>query len=210
MTRAHSIPAFLLLCLVAVSPLSAQNDYLAARTKGSASAPVTVYEMSDFQCPFCRAHTLQTFPQIEREYVATGKVRWIFINFPLNSIHPNAIASAEFAMCAAKEGKFWEAHDLLFLHQEVWAPIRNPGPFLLSLADSLKISRPQVTTCLQEGEMRELVASDAQGAVRAGASSTPTFWIEGGIMAGAHPIAVFRQVLDSIYRVKTGGASLPK
>ncbi len=210
MTRTPSIATLLLLCAVTALPLAAQNDYLAARTKGSTTAPVTVYEMSDFQCPFCRAHTLQTFPQIEREYIATGKVRWVFINFPLPSIHPNAIASAEFAMCAAKEGKFWEAHDLLFLHQDVWAPIRNPGPFLLSLTDTLKISRPRVTTCLQQGEMRGLVESDAQGAVRAGASSTPAFWIEGGMMVGAHPITVFRQVIDSIYRVKTGGASLPE
>src|SRR6185436_20896272 len=66
------------------------------RSKGAADAPVTVYEMSDFQCPFCRRHALETFPELERDYVATGKVRWIFINFPIPQLHPNATAAGEF------------------------------------------------------------------------------------------------------------------
>lgn len=178
------------------------QDPLAPRTKGSAQAPVTVYEMSDFQCPFCKRHAEETFPLIEREYVATGKVRWIFIHFPITSLHPNAVAAAELSMCAARQGRFWEAHDLIFRYQAVWAPLRNPGPFLLTLADSLQLPRAPIAQCLERGETRALIQSDAQGAVRAGANSTPTFWIEGGIMSGAHPIDVFRRVLDSIYDVK--------
>src|SRR5262245_9584721 len=113
--------------------VAAQEVPLGARTKGSPSAPVVVYEMSDFQCPFCRRHAIETFPVLEREYIRTGKVRWIFINFPLTSIHPNAVAAASFAMCAAKHEKFWPAHDILFTHQEVWGPLKNPAPFLMTL-----------------------------------------------------------------------------
>jgi protein-disulfide isomerase len=192
------------LLLATGATAAAQSDLLTARTKGSPRAPVTVYEMSDFQCPFCKRHAEQTFPLIEREYLATGKVRWVFINFPLTSIHPNAVAAAELAMCAARQGKFWPAHDLLFRHQQVWAPLRDPGAFLLSLGDSLALAKPALTRCLQNGETRDEIRSDAQGAVRAGASSTPAFWIEGGLMTGAHPITVFRQVLDSIYTTKKG------
>lgn len=192
----------LLLSLLAGTAV-AQQDLQASRTKGSATAPVTVYEMSDFQCPFCRRHALETWPAIEKEYIATGKVKWVFINFPLTSIHPNAVAASELAMCAARQGKFWEAHDLLFLHQETWAPLRNPGPFLLSLGDSLRVTKSRLATCLEKGETRDLVRDDAQGASRAGASSTPAFWIEGGMMTGAHPIGIFRQVLDSVYLAKT-------
>ena len=188
---------------LAAGPATAQQDPIAARTKGSATAPVTVYEMSDFQCPFCRRHAIETFPDLEREYIATGKVRWVFINFPLSGIHPNAVAAAELAMCSGKQGKFWEAHDLLYLHQEVWAPLENPGPFLLSLGDSLRLTKPRLANCLEKQETREEVRLDSQGASRAGARSTPTFWIEGGMMTGAHPTAVFRQILDSIYLVKT-------
>ncbi|MGH7338455.1 MAG: DsbA family protein, partial [Myxococcota bacterium] len=135
--------------LAGAASLSGQ-DPLAPRTKGSATAPVTVYEMSDFQCPYCKRHAEETFPALEKEYIATGKVRWIFINLPLTSIHPNAVPAATFALCAAREGRFWPAHDLLFRHQQLWAPLKNPAAFFLSLADSLKLSRARVARCVQD------------------------------------------------------------
>jgi protein-disulfide isomerase len=179
------------------------RDPLAARSKGSSTAPITVYEMSDFQCPFCRRHAQETFPAIEREYVATGKVRWVFINFPLTSLHANAAPTAEFAMCAARQDKFWPVHDLLFRHQRTWAPLREPGAFLLTLADSVGMSKTDLLACLKSKVARQEVEADAAGAVRAGAGSTPTFYIEGGLLPGAQPLPVFRQILDSIYTVKT-------
>lgn len=181
----------------------AQSDPLAARTKGSATAPVTVYEMSDFQCPFCKRHATEYFPTLEKEYIETGKVRWIYINMPLTSLHPNAVAAAEFAMCAAREGKFWAAHDILFRRQEVWAPLKNPAEFLISLADSLRLPKAKVTSCLAGSETETEVKNDAQGAVKAGAQSTPTFYIEGGMLAGAWPLEVWRPILDSVYRAKS-------
>jgi len=194
--------SLLLLCFA--GPVAAQVDpLLAPRTKGAATAPVTVYEMSDFQCPFCKRHSEQTFPALEKEYVTTGKVRWIFINMPLTSLHPNAVAAAEFAMCAAREGKFWPAHDLLYRRQEVWAPLKNPAAFLISLTDSLKLPKAKVSACLQNAETREEIRKDAEGAAKAGAQSTPAFYIEGGIMAGAWPPEVWRPILDSVYKMKT-------
>ncbi|HEU5220317.1 MAG TPA: thioredoxin domain-containing protein [Gemmatimonadales bacterium] len=191
-----------LLLLGVAGPLAAQTDPLAPRTKGSATAPVTVYEMSDFQCPFCKRHSEATFPTLEKEYVTTGKVRWIFINLPLTSLHPNAVAAAEFAMCAAREGKFWPAHDLLYRRQDLWAPLKNPAAFLISLTDSLKLPKARVTSCLEKAETREEIMKDAEGATRAGAQSTPTFYIEGGIMSGAWPPEVWRPILDSVYKAK--------
>ena len=187
--------------------LAAQSgkDPLSVRTKGSASAPVTVYEMSDFQCPFCRRHAIETWPLLEKEYVATGKVRWVFINFPLTSIHPNAVAAAEFAMCAARQDKFWQAHDILFRTQGTWAPLKNPAPYLISLVDSLRLAKAPMDQCLQQGQTQAEIKSDTDGSLRSGANSTPTFYIEGGIMAGALPVQVFRAVLDSIYKVKSKG-----
>ncbi|HEY7635141.1 MAG TPA: thioredoxin domain-containing protein [Gemmatimonadales bacterium] len=192
-----------LTALTAISPLSAQTpDALASRTKGSPGAPITVYEMSDFQCPYCRQFALETFPALERAYVATGKVRWIFVNFPLTSVHPNAVAAAEAALCAGKQGAFWAVHDLLYRHQETWAPLKEPGPFLLSLADSAGISKPGLLACVQAPRTQGEVRADAEGAERSGAGSTPTFYIEGGLLVGAQPLEVFQQVLDSIYAVK--------
>jgi protein-disulfide isomerase len=194
----------IVLFLVATPALAQQGaDPLAMRTRGAASAPVTVYEMSDFQCPFCKRHVDQTFPTLLKEYVDTGKVRWVFINFPLVSIHPNAVPAAELAMCAGRQGKFWEAHDLIFRTQRVWAPLKDPGPFLATLVDSLKLSKPKVLPCLEKGETRKEIETDADGAVRTGAQSTPSFYIEGGLMAGAQPLELFRHILDSIYIAKT-------
>jgi protein-disulfide isomerase len=195
------------LCVLCVfSSAAAQTpDGLASRTKGSPGAPVTVYEMSDFQCPYCRKFALETFPLLERAYVATGKVRWIFVNFPLTSVHPNAVAAAEAALCAGKQSAFWAVHDLLYQHQDTWAPLKDPGPFLLSLADSAGISKPALLACVQAPGTQGEVRADAEGAQRSGAGSTPTFYIEGGLLVGAQPLLVFKQVLDSIYAAKAVG-----
>lgn len=195
--------ALLALSLGLAGGIAAQELPISARSKGSATAPVTVYEMSDFQCPFCRRHAIEVFPTIDKEYVATGKVRWIFVNYPLTSIHANAAAAASFAMCAARQDKFWAAHDLLFKHQETWGPLKNPVPFLMTLADSLKLAKPALMTCLTKPETTDLVRADAEGAAKAGAQSTPTFYIDGSLIIGAQPPQLFRMVLDSIYAAKT-------
>lgn len=205
--------AIALALLIGTVPLSAQATAasLANRSKGPPTAPVTVYEMSDFQCPYCRRFALETFPGLERDYIATGKVRWVFINFPLTSVHAHASAAAELALCAAKQRGFWRVHDLLFQHQETWAPLKEVGPFFVSLADSAGLSKQTLLACLQAPETLNEVRADAEGAARSGASSTPTFYIEGGLLEGARPPTVFREVLDSIYREKTGktGRSSP-
>jgi protein-disulfide isomerase len=148
---------------------------------------------------------METFPVLEREFIATGKVRWIFLNYPLTQLHPNAAATAEFAMCAAKVDRFWPIHDLLFKHQQKWAPLRDPAPFLITLADSAGIPRDDLLPCLQGREMRALVQSEAEGAAKSGIRSTPTVYIEGaGLIPGAVPVEVYRQVLDSIWKERTG------
>jgi len=196
------------LSVVALTTATAQVPD-AARTKGSPTAPVTVYEMSDFQCPYCRQHATEVFPLLEREFVRTGKVKWVFVNLPITQIHPNALPAAEFAMCAARHGRFWDAHDLLFANQETWAPLKNPGPYLLAQIDALKLPKAPMTTCLQKSETRGQIQADAEGAAKSGAKSTPTFYVEGGLMVGVKPPAFFKAVLDSIYAAKTKGAVKP-
>lgn len=185
------------------APADQGQDLLAERSKGSATAPIRVVEISDFQCPWCRKFTVESADSLDREYVQTGKVRWIFINFPLTQIHPNAAAAAELAMCAAKRGRFWPMHDLLFRNQERWAPLQAPESYLLTLADSLRIPRDSILPCLREGQTRDLVQRDANTAARIGAQSTPTFLIEGILVGGAYPTAVFRHILDSLYAERT-------
>ncbi len=194
--------AVLLTCGTAAAQTAAPNT-LSSRTRGSPKAPITVYEMSDFQCPYCQRFALETFPTLEREYVATGKVRWVFVNFPLTSIHSNAVPAAQVALCAGRQGAFWRMHDLLFTHQQTWAPLKEAAPFFLSLADSAEISKPALLACVNSPESIAEIRAEGEGSERSGAQSTPTFYIEGGLLAGAHPLPVFREILDSIYRVKT-------
>lgn len=184
-------------------------DPLAARSKGRRTAAVTVYEISDFQCPFCRAFALETMPVLEREYLATGKVRLVYITLPLTSVHPNAVAAAEIALCAARQNRFWPLHDLLFRHQDAWASLPKPRAYLLALGDSARLDRAKLTRCVTSRATAPEVEADAARARRAGARSTPTFYIEGGLIEGAPPIGVVRAVLDSIYQAKTTTAPAP-
>ena len=194
------------LVFLALLPLGArqQADPLAERSKGRAGAPVTVYEMADFQCPACRQFVLNTFPVIERDFIQTGKVRWVFVNFPLSSIHKNALAAAQVAMCAARQHRFWQLHDVLYARQDDWAPLDQPLPRLLALADSAGVRHDSLLSCVNSRATVDAITQDAQGSVRAGANATPSFYIEGGIASGAIPAPEFSRILDSIYRTKAG------
>ncbi|HEY6058978.1 MAG TPA: DsbA family protein [Gemmatimonadales bacterium] len=197
--------------VLALVPLGArqQADPLAERTKGRARAPVTVYEMADFQCPACRQFTLTTFPVIDRDFIQTGKVRWVFVNFPLSSIHKNAVAAAQVAMCAARQHRFWQLHDVLYARQEEWAPLDQPLPRLIALADSAGVRHDSLLSCVNSRATVETIGQEYQGSVRAGANATPSFYIEGGLASGAIPAPDFSRILDSIYRTKAGGKSPP-
>jgi protein-disulfide isomerase len=190
------------LVALGASVAAAQADPLAARSKGDPQAPVTVYEMGDFQCPACRQFALSTFPLVEREYITTGKVRWVFVHYPLTSIHANAAPAAQAATCAAQQGKFWPMHDLLYARQAEWADLDDPTIYLLALAEEAGVHRPTFVACARSDAARREVEADAARSLRAGARSTPSFYIEGGLVRGAAPIATFRHVLDSIYRSK--------
>lgn len=187
----------------AAGPQTEIDPQLGIRSKGDSAAPITIYELSDFQCPWCRKFTVETLPLLEKEYVDPGKVRLVFINLPIPSLHPNAPAAHEFAMCAAAQDKFWPMHDLLFEHQDAWKGLDEPTDFFGELADSVSLSADALSECLEAGEMRQLVMADVNSAMQARLQQTPTFIIEGGVLAGAAEIQDWRPILDSIYTAKT-------
>lgn len=191
--------------LLTVSGACAQVALPGERAKGRPDAPVTLFEMSDFQCPYCREFALETMPVLERQYVATGKVRFVFINFPLVRTHAHAFVAAEVAMCAAAQDRFWQMHDLLFERQPVWAAQSDPVPYLTALADSAGVVPADFARCMADKAVDPIIQADAAAAARTGAHSTPTFYIEGGLLEGAAPLSVFRMVIDSVYRTKTAG-----
>jgi protein-disulfide isomerase len=184
------------------------QDRLAARTKGSPAAPITVYEIADFQCPACRAFWQETMPALEREYVTPGKVRVIFLNLPLQEIHANAAAAAQFAMCAAEQGQFWRIHDHLFERQGTWARMSDPSPLFLSMADSAGLARDRLDACLVDESVKAVVLQEREGVMRAGVTSTPSFIIQAGmdrgLFPGAAPIEAWRPILDSLLKTTIG------
>ena len=204
-TRLALAGSVMALATLAMTPalLLAQDSILAPRAKGMKSAPVTIYEMGDFQCPVCKKFEADAFPTIEKEYIATGKVYWVFIQYPLTQIHPNAEAAAEFAACSAKQGKFWKTHDLLYAMQDTWAKLKDPTPFFTAQIEPLGLKRDVVLDCLKSGVGRETVFQDTKVAARTGATGTPTFWIEGGMVSGYYPLATMKMLIDSVYKAKT-------
>jgi protein-disulfide isomerase len=195
---------FLAVGLLLVLVPTQADEPLGPRSKGRLDAPVTVYEMADFQCPACRMFAVTVLPALDREYIQTGKVRWVFINLPLTSIHPNAVAAAEVAMCAGRQGRFWPTHDALYKQQDDWAKLANPTATLVALAQRAGSDKAKLLACITEGHTRQEIELDAQRAARSGAHATPSFYIEGGLMQGApYTPDPMRHLLDSIYTVRT-------
>lgn len=175
--------------------LSAAADR--GRIRGDTAAPIWFIEISDFQCPYCRMWHDQSFATLDREYVQAGKVRLAFLNFPLASIHPNAQAAAEAAMCASAQGRFWEMHDALFRSQSRWEQIPDPAPVFDSLAAAAGVEAARYRQCTRSHATAALVSADRERSRAAGVRSTPTFFIGSRRLEGALPLTVFRAAIDS-------------
>jgi protein-disulfide isomerase len=165
--------------------------------RGDVNAPVTVIEFSDFQCPFCQRHKVETQPALDTKYVETGKVLWVFKHFPLN-IHPQAPAAGVAAECAAEQGLFWEMNQALFDSVEEWS-VDEPTPVFEEVAAGVGVDGDAFAACMDDPQMMERVNSDmAEG--EQFVQGTPTFIIvrgmQGSIIPGALPEATFSRELD--------------
>lgn len=191
-------------------PLPAEVATAGAPVKGAATAPVTIVEFSDFQCPFCGRHFRDTYGQIDREYIATGKVRYVFRHLPLERIHPQAFKAGEAAECAGAQNRFWEMHDVLFANQQALMPAD-----LARHAQGLKIDAARFNTCLG-GQTAARIRQDMTLAAEAGVRATPTFIVgttlpDGRVkvtrrLSGALPFATFKTAVDGLL----AGVSSPR
>lgn len=157
---------------------------------GNPDAPVTIVEFSDFECPFCAAFYQNTLPQIEENYIKTGKVKLVFRDFPL-PFHANAQKAAEAAECAGEQGKFWEMHDIIFDNQTTIS-----AADLKNYAINLNLNSIQFNDCLDSGKYADEVGKDMNDGSAAGVTGTPTFFINGEKLVGAQPFSVFEEILD--------------
>ncbi len=157
--------------------------------EGSASAPITIIEFSDYQCPFCQQWQQQVLPQIKDKY--GDKVRLVYRNFPLYSIHPEAESASEAAECAGEQKKYWEYHDLLFSGQKDLG-----STTYTDYAQSLGLNMDSFKKCVDEHRYQSTVKADFDYASQLGVRSTPTFFINGLAVVGAQPFEVFQQIID--------------
>lgn len=168
--------------------VSADDDAM----KGDASAPVTIIEFSDFQCPFCGRFFEDALPQIEDKYVKTGKVKFVYRDFPLESIHPQARPAAEAAECAHEQGKFWEFHDKLFANQQGLS-VDN----FKKWAQELGLESTQFNDCVDSKKYADEVSKDLADGSAAGVSGTPAFFVNGHELSGAQPFSAFEAVIEA-------------
>jgi len=159
-----------------------------APIRGTADAPVTLVEFSDFHCPFCK-RVQPTLTQVLEKY--PGKVRLLFRHLPLDALHPQARNAAEASWCAQDQGKFWEFHDLLFAN----AP-KAAQDDLKHYAEQIDLDMKTFESCLSQNTHRDSIQRDIDEVTKLGMSGTPAFFINGRPLSGAQPLEKFAQVID--------------
>jgi len=156
---------------------------------GPEDAPVTIVEFSDFQCPFCGRFHQQTYPRLRETY--GDRIRFVYRDFPILQLHPNALISAQAANCANEQGKYWEYHDLLLTNQD-----QSDRTALSNFAAQLELNMTAFDECLDSGRYEQEVNADTRAGSGYGVTGTPTFFINGRPLVGAQPYEVFAAMID--------------
>jgi protein-disulfide isomerase len=168
---------------------------------GSKSAPLTIVEFTDYQCPFCQRFHTTAFADLKKNYIDTGKVRFYSRDLPLDSMHPNAMRAAQSARCAGEQGQFWALRDIMGA---------NPGQLdmnsIMADAASLKMDTAKFKACVESDKYKQAIQTDVLEAMKIGADGTPTFvvgkstpeGVDGEVMVGAMPYEVFDRKLKSL------------
>ena len=177
-------------------------------TKGEESAPVTIVEFGDFQCPACGQWARAVKPQVEMTYLDQGRAKFVFYDYPLVSIHPHAFISARAARCAEDQGGYWEYHDLLFQNQTRWAAEANPVGTLVGYSEDVGLDRDEFESCLRSDRHAELVSANMELGEQLGVTGTPTIMVNAGGQTRRLGSATFQAIQGAIEQL-TGSSSEP-
>lgn len=178
---------------IVATEVSADDDAIL----GNKNAPVTIIEFSDFQCPFCRKFWKEALQQIKKEYIDTGKVKFVYRDFPL-PFHPGAIPAAQAAECAKEQGKFWQMHDAIFEEQEKQGSgtIQFGAADLKTWAAKIGLSAAKFNQCLDSGKYQQEVEKDIADGSAVGVNGTPATFVNGVLVSGAQPFSVFKSAIE--------------
>ena len=152
---------------------------------GDPAAPVLVEVWSDFQCPSCRNYSENIEPLVVANYVANGKIRYVYRQFPFlddSSLSKESDQAAHASLCAADQGRFWDYHDILFAN---WNS-ENIGAFrdkrLIAFAEALNLDMDKFSACFNGGDHQEEISKDIADGTRLGVSGTPSVFVNGKIL----------------------------
>ena len=168
---------------------------------GHADAPVTIVEFNDLQCPFCARFQASTFPEIKKNYIDTGKVRFINRDMPLDEIHPQAIRSAQAARCAADQNKYWEVAAKIIENSASLSP-----QSIDQYAKGTGVDFVAYQACMESGRHLDEIRDSAAAARALGISGTPSFVIgrvtgdtlDGQVFVGALPYSNFETAIKGL------------
>jgi len=176
---------------LAALPAVSSNEFVL----GEQSAPVTVIEYSDFQCPFCGKFFKEIEPTLREKYIKTGKVKFIYRNFAF--LGQESLWAASAARCAGEQGKFWQYHDYLYGNQSG----ENQGAFnksnLKGFASVLGLAQEKFDSCLDSEKYTGAIEKETKEGSAAGVSGTPASFINGTLYPGALPVAAFTKIIDN-------------
>jgi protein-disulfide isomerase len=165
-------------------------------SRGPAHAPITVVEFGDYQCPFCH-HMEPTLESVIKQY--SHQVRFIFRNFPLTEIHPEAMHAAEAAMCADQQGKFWPMHDAIYADS---APLSDSS--LRAIARQVGLDSQKFEQCVRSNVPVKAINADEQAGENLGVEATPTLFIDGRYINGDVPREQLVSVIEDELKIKAG------
>lgn len=175
--------------------------------KGNADATVTLMEFSDYQCPFCARHNRDVMPTLQKEYIDTGKLKFVMREKPLPTLHKNAIGASQAALCAGDQDKYWDMHDIMFENQ------RQLGVDNLKvLAGNIGLDAATFNECLDSKKYEKHVKSDMALGAKLGSTGTPAFVLGltdpndpnkakmSVFIKGARPLDSFKEAIDDLLK----------
>lgn len=184
-----------------IAPPEAPVSLEGAALMGDATAPVALVIYSDYECPYCARFDRDTLPTIERAYVNTGKVRVAMRQHPIEGLHPHALDAAAAAVCAGRQGRFWEMHGALFADQHDLGARR-----IMAEADRLGLDLAAFASCRADDVIKQRVKAEAAQAEAFGLTGTPAFLVgrlqpdgrvkASAVLSGARPIREFTAAID--------------
>lgn len=164
---------------------------------GSADAPISVVEFSDYGCGYCRRFHMETFPTLMKDYIETGKVRWRYVTYVSGSF-ANSPAAAFLAECAGEQGRFAPVSSLLFERQPDWSRLRDPSRVFTEIVREAGVDPDPLQACIDEQRPQARVRSGIVSGRRLGLRGTPHFLVDGVPVMGAQPLEWWVRFLTAI------------